>query len=73
MGFTGLLTLISIAAEKVFSTGKILGGIALVENAYDETMLVKALKADEFFEQEPVLLEMARKNMPSLPWMILMC
>lgn len=66
-GIYGLTNLIPIAAERVFSTGKILGGIALVENAYDQTMLVKALKTDEFFETEPVLLEMARKNMASLP------
>jgi len=30
-------------------------------------MLLKVLKTDEFFEKEPELLELARKNMPSLP------
>lgn len=66
-GIYGLSTLIPVAAKKVFSSGKILGGVALVENAYDQTMLVKALRTDEIFEKEPVLLEIARKNMASLP------
>jgi hypothetical protein len=66
-GVYGLSVLLPLIAKQIFSTGKILGGIALVENAYDETMLVKALKTDDFFEQEPVLLDIARKNMPCLP------
>ena len=66
-GVYGLSKLITSTAKQIFSTGKILGGIALVENAYDDTMLVNVLKADEFFEQEPVLLDVARKNMPAFP------
>jgi hypothetical protein len=66
-GVFGLTTLIPSAAKQVFNTGKILGGIAMVENAYDDTMILKALKTDDFFEQEPILLDIARKNMPALP------
>jgi hypothetical protein len=66
-GVYGLTTLIPLAAGQILSTGKILGGIALVENSYDETMLVKALTKDEFLDMEPQLLEIARQNMPSLP------
>jgi len=66
-GVYGLTTLIPSTAKQVLSTGKILGGIALVENAYDDTMLVKALNTEDFFEQEPILLDIARKNMPALP------
>jgi hypothetical protein len=66
-GVYGLSKLIPLVAKQIFLTGKILGGIALVENAYDDTMLVKALKTDEFFDQEPVLLDIARRNMASLP------
>lgn len=66
-GVYGLSSLIPLAAKQIYTSGKILGGIALVENAYDDTMLIKALKTDEFFEQEPVLLDIAGKNMPSLP------
>ena len=66
-GVYGLTTLIPSTAKQVFATGKILGGIALVENAYDDTMLVKALKTDDFLEQEPILLDIARNHMPVLP------
>ena len=66
-GVYGLTTLIPSTAKLVFKTGKILGGIALVENACDDTMLVKAIKTEDFFEQEPILLDIARKNMPALP------
>ena len=66
-GVHGLTVLIPLAAKKILSTGKILGGIALVENAYDNTMIVNALKANEFFEMEPALLDVARDNMPALP------
>jgi hypothetical protein len=66
-GVFGLSVLIPSTAKHIFSTGKILGGIALVENAYDETMLVSALKTNDFFDLEPGLLNIARKNMPSLP------
>ncbi len=66
-GVYGLTTLIPSAARQILSTGKILGGLALIENAYDETMLVKAIGYAEFLDIEPGLLEIARKNMPSLP------
>jgi hypothetical protein len=66
-GVYGLSDLIPEVAKRVLSTGKILGGIGLVENAFDETMMVRVLKASEFMEIEPVLLDAARKNMPSLP------
>lgn len=66
-GVYGLSTLIPLAGKQVLSTGKILGGIGLVENALDETMVVEGLKAGEFLEREPDLLEIARQHMPSLP------
>jgi hypothetical protein len=49
------------------ATGKILFGIAIVENAYDETMAVRAIAASRIPEEELVLLELARANMPYLP------
>jgi hypothetical protein len=66
-GVYGLSVLIPMVAKEIFLSGKILGGIAIVENAFDETMLVKALVTNQFFTQEPALLEIATKNMSSLP------
>lgn len=66
-GVYGLTTLIPIIAKQIISTGKILGGIALIENAYDETMFLKVMKTNDFFDNEPFLLGIARENMPSFP------
>jgi hypothetical protein len=51
----------------IFGTGKILGGIALIENANDKTMLLQAIEGLEFMPIEPGLLDIARSNMPALP------
>jgi hypothetical protein len=66
-GVYGLSELIPLIGRQIISSGKIIGGLALVENAYDDTMLIRALKPGEFFEQEQLLLDIARQNMPSLP------
>jgi hypothetical protein len=66
-GVYGLSHLLEGSARHVFSTGKILGGIAIIENAYDETMLIRALYAEEIFEEEPKLLKLAKDNRPSFP------
>jgi hypothetical protein len=64
-GVAGLRERIPAVARQVLATGKILFGVAIVENAYDETMLVKA--TCPIPEDEPALLELARAYMPSLP------
>lgn len=45
---------------------KIIFGVGTVENAYDETRRIEALPADKFFDEEPALLEEAKKCMPSI-------
>jgi hypothetical protein len=66
-GVYGLRSLIPPTAQQILATGKILCGLAIVENAYDETMMVKALNADAIMDEEPQLLDISRANMPSLP------
>jgi hypothetical protein len=66
-GVYGLRELIPPTAEGILSTGKILFGVAIIENAFDETMQVKVLRADEILREEPQLLEVARAHMPRLP------
>jgi hypothetical protein len=66
-GVHGLRELIPPTAERILATGKILFGIALVENAYDETMMVRALNAGEIMQAEPGLLDIAKAHMPRLP------
>jgi uncharacterized protein (DUF362 family) len=66
-GVFGLTNLIPEVAKVIFGTGKILGGIALIENANDKTMLLQAIEGLEFMPIEPGLLDIARSNMPALP------
>ena len=58
--------LLEIGAE-VLKSLPILGGLAIVENAYEETALLKAVEADQFIIQEPELLTFSKSLMPALP------
>jgi hypothetical protein len=66
-GVYGLRELIPQAARIVLAQGRILLGIGLVENAYDETQLIQAIPAAQIPEREPELLALARQAMPHLP------
>jgi len=66
-GVYGLKELIPDSAKAILATNKILGGVAMVENAYDKTMIIKAIKADKIMDEEPKLLEIARANRPRFP------
>ena len=66
-GVAGLRDLVPQAAKRLLATGKILAGIGIVENAYDETALVEAVPAAKILTREPQLLVLAKQNMPSLP------
>jgi hypothetical protein len=67
LGVRGLRDLIPLAAREIFATGKILFGLAVVEDAHDETMRVRALKPDAILAEEPELLRLAASSMPKLP------
>ncbi len=69
-GVQGLRDMMPDAAAHLFATGKFLGGIALVEDAYDEIMHVEYLDTSDtrgILAREPDLLRMAVDNMPRLP------
>ncbi len=66
-GVKGLSDFLEPAARQIFTTGKILGGIAVIENAYDETMSVHGLPVDRILEEEPGLLGIAKKHRPNFP------
>jgi hypothetical protein len=55
-------------AGEVFRQCHILAGLAIVENAYDQTALIEAVVPEEFEVREKALLELARKWMPRLPF-----
>lgn len=54
-------------AAVTLSTGKILGGLAILENAYDETARVAGVEPRNFVSREPELFIEARAMMPHLP------
>jgi hypothetical protein len=66
-GIYGLRELIAPGAARVLSSGKILAGVGLVENAFHETLRIELLNGDEIAREEPRLLDLARSNMPRLP------
>jgi antitoxin (DNA-binding transcriptional repressor) of toxin-antitoxin stability system len=41
-------------------------GVAIVENAYDATRRIEAVPAEKFFEEEPLLLEEAKRNLAAI-------
>lgn len=66
-GLKGLRDLMPRVAMQVLKQGRILLGVAVVENAYEQTQVVKAVPAVAIADEEPGLLEIARANMPGLP------
>lgn len=67
-GWELMLDSITDLAETVIEKGKIIFGIALVENGYDETAHIACLPSERFMSDEPALLTQARDYMPSIPF-----
>jgi len=67
LGVEGLRDIMPRVGRQVLRHGNILLGLAVVENPYDQTLLVKTVPAQRIPDEEPPLLEIARANMPALP------
>lgn len=65
-GAAGLARLIPALGEALLTRLPVVAGIALVENAYDQTASITALAQDQILSREPHLLEEARRNMPRI-------
>ncbi len=63
----GLGAAIKSATAKILESGKILGGLGIIENAYHETAKLAAVRVESFFEEEQALLVQSKELMPSLP------
>jgi len=55
-------------AREVLSKCRIVGGLAIVENAYDETAKLAGVAPEQFEEEEKGLLVLAKQWMPRLPF-----
>jgi hypothetical protein len=54
------------AAKFIMAKKNFLFGVAMVENAADETAIIEVVPAEQTFDREPVLLEKAKSLMPRL-------
>lgn len=66
-GVRGLRDLIPQAARVILGQGKVALGVAVVENAYDETAKIVVVEPEELMDREPEILNEARALMPRLP------
>ncbi len=60
--------IIRSAAGEVLGRCRILAGLAIVENAYDQTARIEAVLPDQFEAREKELLALARRWLPRLPF-----
>lgn len=60
--------IIESVAEKVLQECSVIGGLAIVENAKDETALIEAVGPADFASREPELLKLACEGLPTLPF-----
>ena len=67
LGVAGLRDTMPRVARQILRQGRILLGVGIVENGYDETMLVRAIPGGKIPDKEPELLARATAAMPSLP------
>jgi hypothetical protein len=54
--------------KMILNTMPVTLGIAIVEDAFENTSHIEAVEASNFLTREPALLEMARSRMPRLPF-----
>ena len=60
--------IVAAVAERVLQVCRVCGGMAILENAEDETALIEAVKPEEFSRREPELLILANRWLPRLPF-----
>lgn len=65
-GAEGLARLIPAWGAEILAKAPIRLGLAIVENAYEQTARVEALRPEQFTSREPHLLEEARASMPRI-------
>ena len=60
--------IIAAVAEQVLQVCRVCGGMAILENAEDETALIEAVKPEDFSRREAELLILANRWLPRLPF-----
>ncbi|MBS0202065.1 MAG: DUF2088 domain-containing protein [Planctomycetes bacterium] len=62
------MEIIMAVGASVIQKCRVVGGIGIVENAYDETALIEAVPPEKFLERETELLKLAIRWLPRLPF-----
>ncbi len=66
-GTAGLGPVIERGSEALVASGRVLGGLAIVEGPNHGTYLLEAIRAADFSTREPKLLALANRLMPTFP------
>src|ERR687894_147897 len=66
-GVEGIRDYMVEAGKRVFGSGKVLFGVGIVENAYEETAIIEAIPPERAVEREAELLRESARLMPRLP------
>jgi hypothetical protein len=67
-GVRGLRDLMSDSARVIVEKTRFLAGLAILENAREETALLRVVEREDLFDEEPKLLEQAKALMGRLPF-----
>lgn len=62
-GLSEFSTLIPEAGRIIFQQENIVGGLALAENAFDQTFLIEGIRTEDIFDREPEILRLAKSRM----------
>jgi hypothetical protein len=62
------IDIVRSVADEVIRKCKVVAGLGIVENAYDETGMISAVAPEQFFEREKELLILAKQWLPRLPF-----
>ena len=68
LGFENFHWLIPEAAAVNIANLPVIFGLAIIENAYEQTYKIEAVEAEKIREREPELLKIANANLPGLPF-----
>ncbi|WP_089199272.1 DUF362 domain-containing protein [Paenibacillus xerothermodurans] len=67
LGATHLADMIPLIGGSVLRQAPVIGGLAVLENAKEQTTVVEGIPDDRIMEREKALLELAKSFMPRLP------
>ncbi len=62
------LEIVTAVGSSVLDSCSVVAGLAIVENAFDETAVIEAVAPADFLEREKALLRQAKQWMPRLPF-----